>query len=75
MSRYHHNIEPSGFHRGRYVGYGAGRVWRVMRHGKGERAWIAVPLQPGSPDRDQRKPDIYATTLRDISAKLEAAKA
>lgn len=26
-----HNIEKSGFHKGEYVGYGAGRVYRIRK--------------------------------------------
>lgn len=26
-----HNVERSGFHRGEYVGYGSGLVWRIRR--------------------------------------------
>lgn len=31
MTKYYHNIEPSAFHRGEYVGYGGGAVWRIRR--------------------------------------------
>jgi hypothetical protein len=27
------NIEKSAFHKGEYVGYGSGLVWRILRHG------------------------------------------
>ena len=64
MSRYHHNLEPSGFHRGQYVGYGGGKVWRIERvtHAK---VWRATT------------PGFYAIetpTLKELSAKLEAVR-
>lgn len=59
------NIEKSGFHRGEYVGYGGGTVWRVYRHAK--TVWYAVP-------RDNFLSRISASTLAGLSTKLEGLK-
>lgn len=34
-----HNIEKSAFHRGEYVGYASGLVFRICRNG---REWYAI---------------------------------
>lgn len=39
MSALPSNLEASGFHRGQYVAYGLGAVWRVKRREGG--GWIA----------------------------------
>jgi hypothetical protein len=56
------NIEKSGFHRGQYVGYGAGRVWRIKPAGK---QWIATAN--GLPWSQ-----IRALSLAEMSDKLAA---
>lgn len=59
MSRYYHNIEPSAFRPGQYVGYGQGKVWRITRFYGG---WEARPQDgPGY---------LSARTLAELSAKL-----
>lgn len=56
----HHNIEPSRFRKGEYVGYGHGTVWRITRQVNG---WRATP-------RDGGGTHVSAPTLAGISARL-----
>lgn len=61
-----HNIEKSGFHKGEYVGYAAGTVWRISRSASG---WGAIA-------RDHYPDSTYpavlmARTLKDMSTKLD----
>lgn len=35
-----HNIEPSAFHKGEYVGYAGDVVWAIVRSSTGWRAFI-----------------------------------
>jgi hypothetical protein len=55
------NIEKSGFHKGRYVGYADG-VWYIERRGRG---WIAH-------HRERNHEPIPARTLSEMSEKLKA---
>ncbi len=57
------NIEKSGFHRGQYVGYGGGKVWRITKSTSSYGNWCA---------RDQSEANNYffAFRLADISAAL-----
>jgi len=67
------NIDKSAFRKGEYVGYGAGRVWRVYKSRKtGVVRWIAAPCKHGSPERDQTKNEVSDWTLGAVSAKLAA---
>lgn len=68
------NIEPSGFHKGEYVGYGAGKVWRVKRTSWPHAGWRAYPCKPASPERDLAVPELFAPTLKALSAKLDVLK-
>ena len=67
-----HNIEPSGFHKGQYVGYGAGKVWRIRKTNSTYGNWIAQACKPASPDADPLVANIYAFRLSDMSGKLAA---
>lgn len=69
MGHYHHNLEPSGFRKGEYVGYAAGAVFRITRtHGAGrsDRTWWA---QYSNGARCHIV-GTYAASLADMSAKL-----
>lgn len=66
-----HNIEKSAFHKGQYVGYGAGRVWRISKN-TWSRLWIATACVPNSPKADGTVPPIKRKRLADVSQKLEA---
>ena len=58
------NIEKSGFHRGEYVGYGAGTVWKIRRSAQG---WTAYPREyKGGGVRD-----LHAASLAEMSSKLD----
>ena len=56
-----HNIEPSRFRRGEYVGYAGGTVWRITRVGRG---WCAVQRYGAS--------SFVRRTLQEISCALAA---
>lgn len=56
-----HNIERSRFRKGRYVGYGAGKVWSIRRWGA---RWQA---HSGNEWRG-------ADTLRELSTRIEATE-
>ena len=66
--RYHHNIEPSAFDRGAYIGYAAsGQLWKIRKMGK---LWLARFHQAnGKPT----PAGVYyaAARLKDFSEKLE----
>ncbi len=62
------NIEKSKLRSGEYVGYGAGRVWRIRKLSK----WHAMAMLPASRDRDYSMPDLAGYKLADISAQLAA---
>lgn len=58
------NIEASGFHRGEYVGYGGGKVWRIRETLFGGWKWAAhVP-------KDNATATLYADRLEDMSKRL-----
>jgi len=60
-----HNVEPSGFHKGEYVGYGLGKVWRIRKTQFGGWKWAAhVPQEPAVATR-------YADTLESMSSQIE----
>lgn len=56
------NIDKSGFHRGEYIGYADGTVWRIRKFDGGKR-WEAI-----ANDLPYRR--IVAFTLRAISEQL-----
>jgi len=58
---YLHNIEKSAFRPREYVGYAAGRVYRVRKHGCG--GWEAIERDGADYQR--------AETLTALSAKLD----
>lgn len=61
-----HNIEKSAFHKGEYVGYAVGTVWKIIKGGEGYRA-IAREHYTDS----TYPPQLTARTLRDLSVKLD----
>lgn len=61
------NIEPSGFHRGEYVGYREGRVFRIKRGGVRGNLWVAMETQGG---HITGADFIFARTLKAMSDKL-----
>lgn len=67
-----HNIEKSAFHKGQYVGYGAGRVWRIRKTNSTYGNWVAWRMLPNSPQIDPANVTHYAFTLSSMSAKLAA---
>jgi hypothetical protein len=60
-----HNIEKSGFHRGEYVGYGGGTVWRIRQLYGGAMGWDAIAR-----DKKYTK-SITRSTLQEISEALD----
>lgn len=60
-----HNIEKSGFHRGEYVGYGQGTVWRIKRYNDG---WSADPRDSQKLHRQTGK------TLAELSTKIAGSQ-
>lgn len=67
------NIEKSGFHRGEYVGYAAGIVWRIRKTNSSYGNWIARPNAIQFPKAHLIN-DVYAMRLEDMSAKLSTWK-
>lgn len=65
-----HNIEPSGFHKGQYVGYAAGKVWHIRKTNSTYGNWIAQARKPNSPEADPAVSNVYAFRLSDLSDKL-----
>lgn len=64
-----HNIEPSVFRKGEYVGYdGRGHVWHVAKR---DRRWLATPA-PNNPARHMGVARIQGATLSELSATLAA---
>jgi hypothetical protein len=64
------NIEKSAFHKGEYVGYALGTVWRIRKTNSVYGSWIAT-------SRDIIKNNVYshnayANRLSDMSGKLAA---
>lgn len=68
--RHFHNINRSGFHRGEYVGYAGGAVWRIKRADGWWRASVLTPSAdvPASSGKS-------APTLADLSAFLSSVDA
>lgn len=67
-----HNIEKSAFHKGQYVGYGAGLVWRIRRN-PGRPGWKAYALLGWQARAlGASCPSLSASRLQDMSAQLEA---
>ena len=58
-----HNIEKSGFEAGAYVGYSAGRVFRIVKQ-KGAKGWKAFERKHGGAT-------LYGRTLKVLSERLE----
>ena len=56
------NIDKSFFHPGEYVGYGAGKVWKIQRYAKG---WQATAKF------DYNYKLVEGANLQEISARLE----
>lgn len=63
-----HNIEKSGFHRGQYVGYGAGKVWRIR---KSDGGWRATCLAPGDA---KHLTTLFAPSLLEMSMQLDTVE-
>lgn len=61
------NIEKSGFHRGQYVGYAGGRVFRITRGHSSLGKWRA--FNAGRAPAGENL-NFYADTLEQLSAKL-----
>lgn len=59
-----HNVEKSGFHRGQWVGYMDGTVWKIVKDG---RDYIATERESGSRIRE--------STLKGISEHLDRLSA
>lgn len=62
-----HNIEPSGFHRGKYVGYAAGKIWRITKINSAAGKWQARCLAPGDAKHESL---LFASTLGQMSVEL-----
>jgi len=60
----YHNIEKSGFHRGQYVGYGGGQVYRIIKRKTGYGNWLAC-------NQKDPKDQITAFTLAGMSNLLD----
>ncbi len=67
--RHLHNIEKSGFHRGQYVGYAAGHVWRIR---KSNGTWLATCLAPGA---ELHLTMVRAATLVEMSMEFDKLEA
>lgn len=67
MATLPHNIEKSAFRRGEYIGYAAGKVWRIVKSTSSFGAWQAFP-------RDGGNVFVYAFRLSDMGGKLAALK-
>lgn len=65
-----HNIERSAFRR-EYVGYSNGLVWRIGKSNSSFGRWQAWN---DSTDMRLRSTYLYAWSLEEMSAKLEAVK-
>ena len=65
------NVEKSGFHKGEYIGYGAGLVWRITKSNSSFGTWCARPLEHTC-GGDMRLVNtlLYAFRLSDMSEKL-----
>lgn len=66
-----HNIEPSGFHKDRYIGYANGGVWRICR--RPGRRWEAIHHSGEQPT--QAAFLVFSRpTLRECSEHLERVR-
>lgn len=61
------NIEKSGFHKGQYVGYGGGAVWRITKSNSSYGTWTA---RWHNGDRRFENTFLHAFRLSDMSTKL-----
>lgn len=59
------NIEKSAFRKGEYVGYGAGKVWRIRKSTSSYGNWLAISQH--EPNRQ-----VFAWRLADMSDNLSA---
>ena len=59
------NIEKSGFHRGEYVGYGGGKVWRITKSNSSFGTWFAR-------NQDNANDYFFAFGLDSVSKQLHA---
>ena len=66
-----HNIEKSKFHKGEYVGYADGCVFRISRCNSSYGNWVAFVTQGDTFDRHFNRP-LFAHRLLELSRKLEA---
>jgi hypothetical protein len=64
------NIEKSAFHRGEYVGYGGGYVWRIRKSTSSYGNWFAFVSGPAPVQHNS--PQLMAWRLTDMSEKLSA---
>ncbi len=71
MATLPYNIEKSGFHRGEYVAYSAGYVFRVVKSNSSFGRWQAslARFNPGNPRLSNRF--FYGWTLAELSANLD----
>jgi len=63
-----HNIEPSAFKHGVYVGYALGTVWTITGSNSSYGKWLAIPRQCDEATKHHR---LYAFTLEQMSSKLD----
>lgn len=66
------NIEPSAFHKGQYVGYGGGLVWRITKSTSSFGNWSARPNEVTHGASAARVPTLFAMRLEEMPAKLGA---
>ncbi len=59
------NIDKSAFRKGEYVGYSAGKIYRIRRSNSSFGSWFAF-------NRDDFNDQIFAFGLAAMSKKLEA---
>jgi hypothetical protein len=71
MATLPYNIEKSGFHRGEYVAYSAGYVFRVVKSNSSFGRWQAslARFNPANPRLSSRY--FYGWNLSELSAKLD----
>ena len=72
MATLPYNIEKSAFHKGEYVGYAAGYVFRVVKSNSSFGNWQAslARYNPVNPSLSNRF--FYGFTLTELSEKLDA---
>ena len=61
-----HNIEKSGFRRGEYIGYAAGKVWRIVKSKGAYGNWLAYDMH-----NPKGNDTLYAWTLASLSLLLK----